>query len=299
MRNSEFTEKKKTFFGFHSALRNLNSELNDMTLIIFFIFVVVGCGVGFLAGLFGVGGGFIMVPILILSYEHLGFSPSVLTHMAIGTSLFVVLFASVTSAYQHSRQKNVDWRAVFILGFSSSITAFFTARLAAGLSGKQLQIAFALIVGMAALRMLTEPEKMAEKKIGISSKPNPYSLGGVGLCAGVVSALAGIGGGVFTIPMMYYFLKMPLKIAIGTSSAAIFITAFFSVIGYIVNGIGRSGLAEWNLGFVDLQRGLALAIGTLFLARKGARASFKMNPHRLRKLFALFVIFIAIYLILK
>ncbi len=273
--------------------------VKDMTLLEFLIFVTVGCGVGFLAGLFGVGGGFIMVPVLLFSYEHLGFSHSVLTHMAIGTSLFVVLFASLSSAYQHSRQKNVDWRAVLILGLSSAVTAYITARIAAGLSGKSLQIAFAIIVGMAAFRMLTETEKMAEKKIDTHSRPSPYSLGGVGLCAGVVSALAGIGGGVFTIPMMYYFLRMPLKIAIGTSSAAIFITAFFSVIGYMISGMGRSGLADWNLGFVDLQRGLALAIGTVFLAKTGARASFKMNPHRLRKLFALFVILIAIYIILK
>lgn len=270
-----------------------------MSLIEFFLFIGVGCGVGFLAGLFGVGGGFIMVPVLIFTYEYLSFPQSVLTHMAIGTSLFVVLFASLSSAYQHSRQKNVDRRAVLILGLSSAITAFFTSRIAAGLSGKHLQIAFALIVGVAAFRMLTEPEKMAEKKIDIPSHPNRYSLTGVGLCAGVVSALAGIGGGVFTIPMMYYFLKMPLKIAIGTSSAAIFITAFFSVIGYITSGIGRPGLADWSLGFVDLQRGIALAIGTVFLAKAGARASFRMNPHRLRKLFALFVILIAIYIILK
>jgi hypothetical protein len=270
-----------------------------LTLLEFLIFIGVGCGVGFLAGLFGVGGGFVMVPILILSYEHYGFSPSVLTHMAIGTSLFVVLFASVTSAYQHGRKKNIDWRSVLILGFSSAVTAFLTARLAAGLSGKHLQVAFALIVGIAALRMLTENEKKAEKKIETSSKPSGYGLGGVGLSVGIVSALAGIGGGVFTIPMMYYFLNMPLKIAIGTSSAAIFITAFFSVIGYVINGMGRPGLADWNLGFVDLQRGIALAIGTMLLAKAGAQVSFKMHPHHLRKLFALFVILIAIYILVK
>jgi uncharacterized membrane protein YfcA len=270
-----------------------------MSLIDFLIFVGAGCGVGFLAGLFGVGGGFVMVPVLIFSYEHLGFSPSVLTHMAIGTSLFVVLFSSTASAYQHSRQKNVNWRSVLILGFSSALTAFLTARVAAGLSGKHLQIVFALIVGLAAIRMLTEAEMKAGKKMELTSRPNGYSLGGIGLSAGIVSALAGIGGGIFTIPMMYYFLHIPLKIAIGTSSAAIFITAFFSVIGYVINGMGRPGLADWSLGFVDLQRGIALAIGTILLAKTGARISFKMNPHRLRKLFALFVILVSVYIVLK
>ena len=92
---------------------------------------------------------------------------------------------------------------------------------------------------------------------------------------------------------------MPLKLAIGTSSAAIVITAFFSVTGYILNGMGRAGLPEWSFGFVDLPHGIALAIGTLFLARVGAYVSFKTHPYRLRKLFALFVILISIYLILK
>jgi uncharacterized membrane protein YfcA len=270
-----------------------------MTLLEFLLFVVIGCVVGFFAGLFGVGGGFIMVPILILSYEFSGLSPSVLTHIAIGTSLFVVLFASVASAYQHSKQKNVDWRSVFIIGFSSAVTAFATARLAAGLSGRHLRIAFAIIVGLAAIRMLTESRTQAQKKIDFLSKPGIPGLVGVGLAAGIVAALAGVGGGVVTIPMMYYFLNMPLKLAIGTSSATIVITALFSVAGYILNGLGRAGLPGWSIGFVDLQHGTALAMGTILMARVGAYVSFKTHPFLLRKLFALFVIFISIYILLK
>jgi uncharacterized protein len=265
----------------------------------FLLFVVLGCIVGFLAGLFGVGGGFVMVPILILVYEHSGLLPSVLTHVAIGTSLFVVVFSSFSSAYQHSRQKNVDWRAVFAIGLSSVLTAFVTTRLAAALSGKTLQIAFALIVMTAAVRMLTEGEKRAQKRLEMSSRPGMVGLVAVGLTAGVVSALAGIGGGVFTVPMMYYVLNMPIKLAIGTSSAAVVVTGFSSVIGYILNGMGRPGLPEWSLGFVDLERGAALAIGTILLARVGAYVSFKTHPYRLRKLFALFVIFASIYILLK
>jgi len=265
----------------------------------FLIFIGVGCVVGFLAGLFGVGGGFVMVPILIFSYEHAGLSPNVLTHIAIGTSLFVVVFASIMSAYQHRKQKNIHWRSVFLVGFSSALTAFATTRLAAELSGRHLQVTFAIIVTAAAIRMLTESEAQAEKKLELSSMPNTFGLVGVGVAAGIVSALAGIGGGLFTIPLMYNFLRMPLKLSIGTSSAAIVITAFFAVTGYILNGIGRSGLPEWSAGFVDLQRGVALAIGSVFLARAGAYVSFKTHPFRLKKLFACFVILISIYILLR
>ncbi len=147
--------------------------------------------------------------------------------------------------------------------------------------------------------MLTESQTVAQKKLELSPEPGAFGLVGVGLTTGVVSALAGIGGEVFTIPIMYYFLRMPLKLVIGTSSATIIITALFSVAGYIWNGMGRPDLPKWSLGFVDLERGIALAIGTIFLARAGASVSFRTHPHRLKKLFALFVILISIYIILK
>lgn len=270
-----------------------------MGLLEFLLFIVVGCGVGFLGGLFGVGGGFIMVPILILSLEYSGISSSVLTHVAIGTSLFVVIFTGTASAYQHRKQGNVDLRAVCVIGFSSALTALAASGLASTLSGRHLRVAFAVIVIAAAVRMLTESRSQAEKKLELISKPPAKGLFGVGLVTGVVSALAGIGGGVFSIPLMYHSLKMPLKLAIGTSSAAIVITALFGVIGYILSGLGRPGLPEWSLGFINLQRGIPMAIGTLLLARVGAYVSFKIHPFRLRKLFAFFIILIAIYLLVK
>jgi uncharacterized membrane protein YfcA len=113
-----------------------------MTPIDFIIFIGIGCVIGFLAGLFGVGGGFLIVPILIISYEHAGVSPSVLTHIAFGTSLFVVIFSSLMSAYQHNKQGNIDWHLVSVIGFSSALTAFATTRLAAELSGGLLRVVF-------------------------------------------------------------------------------------------------------------------------------------------------------------
>ena len=117
-----------------------------MTLIEFSIFVLVGCIVGFLGGLFGVGGGILMVPVLIFSYECAGIPSSILTHIAIGTSLFVVMFTSLSSTYQQAKQNNIHWRAVWIIGFSSSLIAYGTTKLATSLSGVHLRIAFAIVV---------------------------------------------------------------------------------------------------------------------------------------------------------
>jgi uncharacterized membrane protein YfcA len=270
-----------------------------MAIFDFLLFVVVGCVVGFFAGMFGIGGGILIVPILIFSYEQSGVSSSVLTHIAIGTSLFVIIFASFTSAYQHEKQRNIDWRSVLVIGFSSAVTAFATTKLAAWLSGSHLQIVFGLLVMVSAIKMLTESEAKAWKKLEFSSTPSVFGLIGVGLAAGIVAALAGVGGAIVTIPMMYYLLNMPLKLAIGTSSAAIVITALFSAVGYILNGLGRAGLPEWSIGFVDLQRGAALAIGTILMARVGAYVSFKTHPFRLKRLFALFVILVSIYILVR
>jgi uncharacterized membrane protein YfcA len=234
---------------------------------------------------------------LIISYKHSGVSPLVLTHLALGTSLFVILFLSLASSYQQRRQRNIDWRAVLVIGFSSAFSAFATTRLAANLSGQYLQIAFTVLVFLIAIRMLIEDELRAQKRLERRPNLGLVRLSGVGLTTGVCSALAGIGGGVILVPTMYYFLNMPLKLVIGTSSATIIITAISSVAGYAVNGMGYAHLPPWSIGFIDLQRGIALAIGSILLARVGAYVSFRIHPYRLRKLFALFIIFIAVYIL--
>ncbi len=270
-----------------------------MTLIEGLTFVGLGCGIGFLGGLFGIGGGFLLIPILIFSYERSGLSQGVLTHLAIGTSLFVIIFTSLASAYQQEKQKNIDWHAVFPIGFSSSLTALVTTKLASLLSGKSLQVAFALIAMAAAIRMLTESPVKEERRVKGAPRTNRLGYIGVGLIAGIVSALAGVGGGIFTIPMMYYFLNMPLKLTIGTSSATIIITSLFSTGGYILNGIGHPDLPRWSLGFVDLQRGVALAIGTMLFARAGAYVSFRTRPVLLRRFFAILISLISLHILLK
>jgi len=270
-----------------------------LTIIDFLLFVMVGCGIGFLSGLFGVGGGILIVPVLVFSYEHTVISPTILTHMALGTSLFVVIFGSLMSAYQHNKHRHIDWHAVFVLGFSSALTALVTARLSEGLSGRFLRMTFALIVLIAGIQMLAENRIEVENKREASSKPHTLGLIGVGFTAGIVSALAGIGGGVFILPMMHNILKMPFKLAIGTSSATVVITALFSLVGYIWNGIGHTDLPPWSMGFVDLRYGTALATGSLLLARAGAYVSFKTHPYYLKKIFALFTILISIYMLAK
>ena len=269
----------------------------DLSLSHFLIFMLWGNLIGFLAGLFGIGGGGFVVPLLILSYSHLGVSPSVLTHIAVATSLVVIFFASLTSAYQHNKQGNTHRRAAVILGLSSALTALVAVRVAVHLSGTYLRIAFALVSVILALRIFMESSGDENGKSTPSTRVNPLHLGWIGMAAGVVSGLAGVGGGGMTITMMYLLLKMPLKLAIGTSSVTMVITSFFAAGGYIYNGISRTDLPTWCLGFIDFQRGIALVLGSLMTARIGAYVSFKTHPYLLRKLFAIFLTVVSIYII--
>jgi uncharacterized membrane protein YfcA len=116
---------------------------------------------------------------------------------------------------------------------------------------------------------------------------------GTGFIVGAVSSLAGVGGGVFAIPMMYNFLKFPLKKALGTSSATIVITALASSIGYAVKGWGNTLLPEYTIGYVDYVHSIPIIIGTLPAARFGAMIAHKTHVDKLRKYYGMFLIVIA------
>ena len=251
---------------------------------------VAGGVAGFLAGLFGIGGGVILVPILLFYFHSIGVSSLVATHLTLGTSLLVVVFASSTSAYQHFKNGHVIWKGVLYLGVASIVGAWLGATIAADLPGKTLQRIFALVVMIAALRMLVEARKS-------TGEPNPNlappGLGLAGFIAGLVSSLTGLGGGILLVPMMYYFLKFPLKKSLGTSSATIVITATAGAVGYVMRGWGNALLPDNTLGYVDYIHSIPIIIGTLLTAGFGATVAHKANVDVLRKFFAVFLLVVA------
>jgi len=254
------------------------------------LLLLVGCVAGFLAGFFGVGGGIILVPILLYYFRSIGISSLVATHLTFGTSLLIVIFASLSSAYQHSRNRQVVWKAVVIIGAASIIGAFIGTSIAAGLQGRSLQRIFAVVITFAAIRLLIESKRRKEDP---ELNPSPWVLGFIGVVAGLVSPLAGVGGGVFSIPMMYYMAKFPLKKALGTSSATIVITAIAASIGYIVKGWDNSLLPPHTWGYVDYFHAIPIIVGTLPFAQLGASAAQRNRVEVLRKAFAVFLLVVA------
>lgn len=255
---------------------------------------VAGCVAGFLAGFFGVGGGIILVPILLSYFHFINVSPDVATHLAFGTSLFIVIFASIPSAYEHNKNGNVLPRAVLLIGIPSIAGSLIGANVAAALQGKALQQIFASVVTIAAVRLLIEQKSRGEAEPNLS----PVGLTLIGAIVGLVSSLAGVGGGVFAIPMMYYFMRFPLKKALGTSSATIVITAIASTLAYIIQGWGKVAAASpdyagFTLGFVDYVHSIPVILGTIPMAKVGATVAHKTHANNLRKLYAVFLLAVA------
>jgi hypothetical protein len=254
------------------------------------ILLLAGCVSGFLAGFFGVGGGIILVPFLLVYFELIGVSSLVATHLSFGTSLFVIIFASLSSAYQYSRNDYIIWKAVFIIGLGSIVGAGIGSMIAGGLEGKTLQRFFAVIVVIAVVRLLSEQRRPKGEREPILGIPG---LAGTGLVVGVLSSLAGIGGGIFSIPIMYTLLHFSMKRALGTSSATIVITAVAGAVGYAVRGLGNPLLPSGTVGYVDFVHALPLIVGTIPLATVGARVASRTKSSTLRQVFAALLLIVA------
>lgn len=267
-----------------------------MTLSIFLILLLVGCAVGFIAGFFGVGGGVILVPILIYFFEYQNTNPGVITQMAMGTSLFIVMFSSISSARQHNKNGNVYKRGVLYIGLTSIIAAALGSVIASSLPGDVLRKIFSITVFLIALRLIFEKARNEHVNPFLPSK---IKLIGIGSIVGILSSLTGIGGGVFSIPLMYYLANFPIKLAIGTSSATVILTASSAVIGYIINGLNNNLLPGYTIGYVAYIYAIPLIIGTVGVAKYGASVANKTSSLWLRRLFALFLIINSFYMFIK
>jgi uncharacterized membrane protein YfcA len=252
-----------------------------------------GCLTGFIAGFFGVGGGIILVPILLYLFtEVLHVSSLVATHLTFGTSLLIVLLTSISSSYSHYRNGNVVPRAAVFVGLASIAAAFGGAWIAAAMQGKYLQQIFSVVLAFAALRLL-----MGTPSGRTSQDPNlnPGGLALIGVGAGLVSSLSGVGGGIVAVPLLHRFLDFPMRKAVGTSSAMIVLTALAGVAGYALNGLGHPGMSRYpyTLGFVDYLHSLPVIAGTIPMAAVGATAAGRTPNERLRKFFAILLLVVS------
>lgn len=265
-----------------------------MTLLEISLLFLGGAVSGFLAGFFGVGGGIILVPILLFYFQTTGVSSLVATHLAFGTSLLIVILTSLSSGVQYARNGHVVWKGVTYIGLMSVVGSVIGSQFAGSLQGKTLRQIFAAVVVISALRLMMETRKPKQELLPEIQVP-PLLV--TGFFVGLLSSLAGVGGGILSIPVMHSILKFPLKKALGTSSVTIVITALAAGIGYVVTGWGNPLLPRYTLGYVDYVHALPIIVGAIPMATVGAKVANTTRVVKLKRIFAVFLLVVAVKLL--
>lgn len=252
------------------------------------ILVAAGLGGGFVAGLFGVGGGIIFAPVLFFYYQQIGVSPEALAPLTIGSSLFCTMITAGVSARVQYEKKAVVPRVAVIVGlFSAAIvlimTHWITTR--AWYDGEAFQIVFSIVLLALVVRMVVRFESEPEKDVFDPQRLGGGTLAGTGTAAGAIASAAGVGGGVVLVPAYNHFLRLPMHIATGTSSATIVFISLAGILAYGWLGQGAN-TPVLTLGYVDAIRGLFLAVPATFTARLGVRTAHRLNQRMLQLLFA-------------
>jgi uncharacterized membrane protein YfcA len=256
-----------------------------MSLVI--IYLASGAVAGILAGLLGIGGGLVVVPMLTAAFGFLGFPGDHILHMALGTSMASILFTSLSSVRAHHGRGAVLWPVV--LGISPGILAgtFAGAWVAARLSSDFLKVFFSVFLLYVATQMLLGVKPRASREL-----PGRAGMFGAGTVIGVFSSLVGIGGGTLSVPFLLWH-NTRAHTAIGTSAAIGFPIALAGTLGYITSGLQVQGLPPWNLGFINLTAMVGIAGASILTAPLGARLAHSLPVDRLKRIFSLLLYIVA------
>ncbi|MEK8089526.1 sulfite exporter TauE/SafE family protein [Thermithiobacillus plumbiphilus] len=252
------------------------------------LYLAAGAFAGLLAGLFGVGGGLVIVPVLSFIFAAEGFPEAQILHLALGTSLASILFTGFVSARAHDRRGAVNWRVLKGVTPGVLIGTFAGSALAAHLHSRPLAIFFIVFEFYVATQMLLGFRPRPERQL-----PGLWGLTLAGLVIGVVSSLVGIGGGTLSVPFLSWS-NVSLPVAIGTSAAIGLPIALAGALGYALNGLGTAGLPDYSIGFVYLPALLGLVLASMLTAPLGARLAHRLPVLHLKRLFALLLYLLAI-----
>ncbi|MNO92841.1 hypothetical protein D3C76_844260 [compost metagenome] len=247
----------------------------------FVLYLVLGACAGVLAGLFGVGGGLIIVPVLVYSFTAHGFSPEVLTQMAVGTSLATIVFTSINSIREHHRRGAVRWPVFLWMTVGILAGSALGAVTAAKIQGPILQKIIGSFAILVSLQMALGLQPKASKGL-----PGKAGLGVAGGVVGWASAIFGIGGGSLTVPFLSW-RGVPMQQAVATSAACGLPIAIAGALSFIAVGWHKAQLPEMSFGFVYLPALVGIAATSMIFARVGARLAHRLPPKVLKRLFAL------------
>jgi uncharacterized membrane protein YfcA len=257
------------------------------------LYLVMGALAGVCAGLFGVGGGVIIVPVLIFSFTAAGFPPELLTQMAIGTSLATIVLTSVNSALTHHRLGNVDWRVFSLFAPGVALGVYFGAQIAARISGNALQLGFGFFGLFVAAQMGLGFQPKASRNL-----PAPIPLFVIGSGFGCLSGLFGIGGGSLTVPFLHW-CNLTMQRAVAVSAACGIPIAIIGALSYMQVGWHHQNLPAYSSGYVYWPAFFGIGLAAAPMARVGAHLAQRLPSDKLRRLFALFLLIISLQFIYR
>ena len=251
--------------------------------------VLTAIPVGFVAGLFGIGGGLITVPFLYYIFNSLGIDQQYLMHLAVGTSFAIIIPTSIASVLTHHKFKAVDFDIVKSYGIYVIFGVIMGTLFAASLKTKSLVLFFSIIIFLLGIYLLLLKEK--EKNVIIKIRLHLKII--LGFIVGFISAPMGIGGAIMNVPILKFF-GYSINKAIGSAAAIGFLIALFGAFGFLITGSYLKTNLPLSLGFLNIPAFLIFIPITTFMARIGARTVHRIDKNKITRIFGLFLLVIAI-----
>lgn len=258
----------------------------------------LGAIAGLIAGLFGVGGGLVIVPVLLWAFTLQGFEPTYLTHLAVGTSLATIMVTSISSVQAHHRRGAVRWSVVRHLSLGLLLGAFVGAGIADAMPAALLQLVigcFALWVAQHMFFSQRRQQSAPEQPETLPSTAQQALAGGV---IGVASAIFGIGGGSLTVPYLSRYGVL-MQQAVATSAACGLPIAVAGALGFMFFGQAAENLPAGAWGFVHVPAFLGISAASLLTAQYGAKLAHRLPAALLKQLFSLLLLLVGCTFIYK
>lgn len=248
---------------------------------------LLGAFAGFVAGLFGVGGGLTLVPILFMLYSAQGFPVDHVMHLALGTSMTTIVFTSIASMRAHHAHGAVQWDIVRAMAPGLLAGTFGGSLLAGLVPTRPLVWCFVVIVFYASAQMMLDFKPKPHRQM-----PGPVGQFIAGGLIGIVSALVAAGGGFLSIPFMV-FCNVVIHRAVGTSAALGFPIALAGMVGYIVAGWNAEGVPQYAFGYIYLPALIGIVSVSMLIAPLGAKLAHKLPVKQLKRAFGGFLALLA------
>ncbi len=254
------------------------------------IYLLLGAFAGTIAGLLGVGGGLIIVPVLVYVFSRQQIAPEVMVHLAVGTSLATIVFTALSSVRAHHKRGAVHWDVFWKITPGIVLGALLGSVLAEWMPAPVLRRFFAIFEWLVAAQLIVglrpRPGHAAPRLAGMAA------VGGV---IGCISSIVGIGGGSLTVPFLVW-INLRMQEAVATSSACALPIAIAGAIGFVFTGWGSPQLPATSLGYVYLPAFLGIVLASVLFAPVGAWLAHRLPANTLRQIFAILLVVLGIYM---